>query len=56
MHIINNYIIGMISRSNVMIGIWIVFISRMTTTFIFKMMTLLHLMYITSRKQIRSHL
>ena len=44
MNIINKYMLGMILRMIVMIGIWIVVISRMTTTSIFYLMTLLHLL------------
>ena len=44
MHIINNSMFGMILRPIVMIGIRIVFISGMATTFIFYLMTLLHLL------------
>jgi len=43
-NIINKHMFGLIGRPNVMIGIWIVVISRMTTTFIFYLMTLLHLL------------
>jgi hypothetical protein len=44
MNIINKYMVGIILRPIVMISIWIVFISGMTTTSIFYLMTLLHLM------------
>jgi hypothetical protein len=44
MNIIKKYMLGMILRQIVMIGIWIVVISRMTTTSIFYLMTLLHLL------------
>jgi hypothetical protein len=43
-NIIKKHMLGMILRPIVMIGIWIVVISGMTTTFIFYLMTLLHLM------------
>jgi hypothetical protein len=39
MNIIKKYMFGMILRPIVMIGIWIVVISGMTTTFIFYLMT-----------------
>ena len=48
MNIIKKYMLGMILRLIVIIGIWIVVISRMKTTFIFYLMTLLHLLYRTS--------
>jgi hypothetical protein len=38
------HMVDMILRMIVMIGIWIVVISGMTTTFIFYLMNLLHLM------------
>jgi phage-related protein len=44
MSIIKKYMLGMISMSIAMIGIWIVVISGMTTTSIFYLMTLLHLL------------
>jgi hypothetical protein len=44
MNIINKYMFGMILRPIVMIGIWIVVIYGMTTTFIFYLMTLIHLL------------
>jgi hypothetical protein len=44
MNIIKKYMLGMILRPIVMIGIWIVVISGMTTTFIFYLMTLIHLL------------
>jgi hypothetical protein len=44
MNIIKKYMLGMILSPIVMIGIWIVVISRMTTTFIFYLMILIHLM------------
>jgi hypothetical protein len=44
MNIIKKDMLGMILRTIVMIGIWIVFISEMTTTSIFYLMTLLHLL------------
>jgi hypothetical protein len=44
MSIIKKYISGMILMLIVMIDIWIVFISEMTTTSIFYLMTLFHLM------------
>jgi hypothetical protein len=44
MNIINKYMFGMILRSIVMIGIWIVVIYGMETTSIFYLMILLHLM------------
>jgi hypothetical protein len=44
MNIINKYMLGTILRLIVMIGIWIVVISGMTTTSIFYLMTLLHLL------------
>jgi hypothetical protein len=40
MNILKKYILGMILRPIVMIGIWIGVISGMTTTFIFYFMTL----------------
>jgi hypothetical protein len=43
-NILKKDMLGMISRPIVMIDIWIVFISGMTTNFIFYLMTLLHLM------------
>jgi hypothetical protein len=43
-NIIKKDMLGMITRTIVMIGIWIVVISGMTTTFIFYLMTLLHLL------------
>jgi hypothetical protein len=43
MNIIKKYMLGMILRQIVMIGIWIFVISRMTTTFIFYLITLIHL-------------
>jgi hypothetical protein len=44
MNIIKKYMFGMILRPIVMIGIWIVVISGMTTTFIFYFMTLIHIL------------
>jgi hypothetical protein len=44
MNIIKKYMFGMICRSIVMIGIWIVVISGMRITSIFYLMTLLHLL------------
>jgi hypothetical protein len=44
MNIIKKYMLGMILILIVMNGIWIVVISGMTTTFIFYLMTLLHLL------------
>jgi hypothetical protein len=44
MNIIKKYMLGMILRPIVMIGIWIIVIPRMTTTFIFYLMTLIHLL------------
>jgi hypothetical protein len=44
MNIIKKYMLGMIWRPVAMIGIWIVFISRMTTTFVFYLINLLHLL------------
>jgi hypothetical protein len=44
MNIIKKYMLGMILRQIVMIDIWIVVIYGMTTTFIFYLMTLLHLL------------
>jgi hypothetical protein len=41
---IKKHLLGMILRPIVMIGIWIVVIYGMTTTSIFYLMTLLHLM------------
>jgi hypothetical protein len=41
---IKKYMLGMILRMIVMISIWIVVISGMTTTSIFYLMTLLHLL------------
>jgi hypothetical protein len=41
---INKYMLGMILRSIAMMGLWIVVISGMTTTSIFYLMTLLHLL------------
>jgi hypothetical protein len=44
MNIINKYMFGMIWRLIAMIGIWIVVISGMTTTFIFYLITLIRLL------------
>jgi hypothetical protein len=44
MNIINNYMFGMILRPNVMIRIWMVVIFGIKTTFIFYLMTLIHLL------------
>jgi hypothetical protein len=44
MNIIKKYMLGMIFRLIVMIGIWIVVIFGMTTTFIFYLMTLIHIL------------
>jgi hypothetical protein len=44
MDIIKKDMLGMILRPIVMINIWIVFISRITTTSIFYLMSLLHLL------------
>jgi hypothetical protein len=43
MNKINKYMLGMIWRMIAMIGIWIVAISGKTTTFIFYLITLIHL-------------
>jgi hypothetical protein len=48
MNIINKYMFDMILRHIVMIGIWIVVISGMTTIFIFYLMSLIHLLQRTS--------
>ena len=44
MYILNKYMFVIVFRPIVMIGIWIVVIFGMTTTFIFYLMTLLHLL------------
>jgi hypothetical protein len=44
MNIIKKYMLGMILRPIVMIDIWIVVIYGMTTTSIFYLVTLLHLL------------
>jgi len=43
-NILKKYNLGTITNIIVMIGIWIVFIYGISTTFIFYLMTLLHLM------------